>query len=112
MVTEEPMPERADEVAALLVQVYEMHEVIIAETGGLPGLRDAAMLHAAVARPFATLGSQERYPTDFEKAAALFIPSSKAIRLWTEPNAPHSRRRFTFLSAAVILFPRSSRVKT
>lgn len=33
--------ERAGEVAALLVRVYEIHEVIIAETGGLPGLREA-----------------------------------------------------------------------
>ncbi|HET7089831.1 MAG TPA: hypothetical protein VFL17_14435 [Anaerolineae bacterium] len=33
--------ERANEVATLLVRVYEIHEVIIAETGGLPGLRDA-----------------------------------------------------------------------
>jgi death-on-curing protein len=69
---EEPTQERADEVADLLVRIYEMHEIIIAETGGLPGLRDATMLHAAVARPFATFGGQELYPTDFEKAAALF----------------------------------------
>ncbi|MEK6409929.1 MAG: type II toxin-antitoxin system death-on-curing family toxin [Acidobacteriota bacterium] len=64
--------ERADEIAHLLVRVYEMHEVIIAETGGLPGLRDAAMLHAAVARPFATFDGQELYPSDLEKAGALF----------------------------------------
>jgi len=64
--------DRADEVANLLVRVYEVHEVIIAETGGLPGLREAALLHSAVARPFATFGGQELYPTDFEKAAALF----------------------------------------
>ena len=31
-------PERADEIAALLIRVYEIHEVIISETGGLPGL--------------------------------------------------------------------------
>ena len=49
----------ADEIAHLLVRVYEIHEIIIAETGGLPGLRDAAMLHAAVARPFATFDGQE-----------------------------------------------------
>jgi death-on-curing protein len=30
------------------------------------------MLHSAVARPFATFGGQELYPTDFAKAAALF----------------------------------------
>jgi death-on-curing protein len=66
------MEDRADEIARLLVRVYEIHEVILAETGGIVGLREAAMLHAAVARPFATFGEQELYPTDFEKAAALF----------------------------------------
>ena len=66
------MEESADEVAHLLVRVYEIHEVILAETGGIVGLREAAMLHSAVARPFATFGEQELYPTDFEKAAALF----------------------------------------
>ena len=66
------MEDRADEIARLLVRVYEIHEVILAETGGIVGLREAAMLHSAVARPFATFGEQELYPTDFEKAAALF----------------------------------------
>lgn len=64
--------ERANEVASLLVRVYEIHEVIIAETGGLPGLREAGLLHAAVARPFATFSGQDLYPSDFDKAAALF----------------------------------------
>lgn len=72
MTPSEPAYAHADEVANLLVRVYEMHEVIIAETGGLPGLRDATLLHAAVARPFATFGGQELYESDFEKAAALF----------------------------------------
>jgi death-on-curing protein len=64
--------DRADEVANLLVRVYEIHEVIIVETGGLSGLREALMLHSAVARPFTTFGGQELYPTDFDKAGALF----------------------------------------
>jgi death-on-curing protein len=64
--------EPEDEIARLLVRVYEIHEVIIAETGGLTGLREAALLHSAVARPFATFGGQELYPSDFEKAGALF----------------------------------------
>ena len=64
--------DRADEIADLLVRVYEIHEVIITETGGLPGLREASLLHSAVARPFVTFDGQELYPTDFEKAAALF----------------------------------------
>ncbi|MGH9845352.1 MAG: type II toxin-antitoxin system death-on-curing family toxin [Blastocatellia bacterium] len=66
------MKDHADEIADLLVRVYEIHEVIIAETGGIPGLREASMLHSAVARPFATYGGQELYLNDFEKAASLF----------------------------------------
>ncbi len=52
--------------------MYEIHEIIIAETGRLAGLREAALLHSAVARPFATFGGKELYPSDFEKAGALF----------------------------------------
>src|SRR5713226_3479753 len=69
---EDQTESRADEVAHLLVRLYEIHEIIIGETGGLPGLRDAALLHSAVARPFATFGGRELYQSDFEKAAALF----------------------------------------
>jgi len=69
---ESSLPGQAEEVAELLVRVYEIHEVVIGETGGLPGLREASLLHAAVARPFATFSGVELYPSDFEKAAALF----------------------------------------
>jgi death-on-curing family protein len=64
--------DRAGEVAHLLVRVYEIHEIIISETGGLPGLRDPSMLHSAIARPFATFDGKELYPSTFEKAGALF----------------------------------------
>jgi death-on-curing family protein len=64
--------EQANEVAKLLVRVYELHETIISDTGGLPGLRDATSLHAAVARPFTTFEGNDLYQSDFEKAAALF----------------------------------------
>lgn len=66
------MTATAQIVADLLLRIYEIHERIIARTGGLEGLRDGAMLHAAVARPFATFDGQELYPDHFEKAAALF----------------------------------------
>ena len=66
------MRDYADEIGHLLVRVYEIHEGILAETGGIVGLRDATMLHAAVARPFATFDGEELYPSDFDKAAALF----------------------------------------
>lgn len=62
----------AEDVGHLIVQVYAIHEVVIQETGGMEGLRDGAMLHAAVARPFATFAGEELYEDDFEKAAALF----------------------------------------
>jgi len=67
-VSEHPVPaeSRADEIASLLVRVYEIHEVIIAETGGLPGLREAGLLHASVARPFAAFGGEDLYPSLFE----------------------------------------------
>ena len=62
----------AQTIADLLLRVYEIHERIIARTGGLEGLRDGTMLHAAVARPFVTFAGEDLYPDDFEKAAALF----------------------------------------
>ena len=67
------MRDEAEIIGRLLVRVYEIHKRIIARGGGgLEGMRDAALLHAAVARPFATFGEVELYPTDFDKAAALF----------------------------------------
>ena len=69
----EPDRDDADVIGRLLMRVYEIHERVIARGGsGLEGIRDAALLHAAVARPFATFGEAELYPTDFDKAAALF----------------------------------------
>jgi len=69
----EPCRDDADVIGRLLMRVYEIHERVIARGGGgLEGLRDATLLHAAVARPFATFGEVELYSTDFDKAAALF----------------------------------------
>lgn len=44
---------------------------IIEETGGSPGIRDEGLLRSALARPQASFGGQDLYPTLFEKAAAL-----------------------------------------
>jgi death-on-curing family protein len=68
-----PPEDYADVIGCLLVRVYEIHQRVLAKGGGgLEGILNAAMLHAAVARPFATFGGVELYPDDFEKAAALF----------------------------------------
>jgi len=61
-----------NDVAEMVIQVYAIHEAVIAENGGLQGLRDGTMLHAAVARPFSTFMGEDLYPDDFEKTAALF----------------------------------------
>jgi death-on-curing protein len=72
-VTQKSAHDYADVIGRLLIRVYEIHERVLTKGGGgLEGIRDAAMLHAAVSRPFATFGGSELYPTDFEKAAALF----------------------------------------
>ena len=41
------------------------------ETGGSPGVRDDGLLRSALARPEASFGEWDLYPTLFEKAAAL-----------------------------------------
>lgn len=68
----ESAEKQAGEIADLMVEIYNIHEIVIAETGGLSGLRDRGLLHAAAARPFATFDGEELYPSDLEKAAALF----------------------------------------
>ena len=63
----------ADVIGRLLVRTYEIHGRVLARGGGgIEGIRDAEMLHAAVARPFATFAGVDLYPSDFDKAAALF----------------------------------------
>jgi death on curing protein len=52
-------------------KVFELHDAIIKRYGGATGLRDQAMLEAALARPFQTFGGHELYPDAFSKAAAI-----------------------------------------
>jgi death-on-curing protein len=51
--------------------VRELHALVLAETGGRPGIRDEAALESAVAQPQATFGGEDLYPTLVEKAACL-----------------------------------------
>lgn len=52
-------------------QILFLHARLVAETGGLHGVRDLGMLESAVARPKATFGEKDLYPDIFTKAAAL-----------------------------------------
>jgi death-on-curing protein len=52
-------------------QIILLHDELIRETGGLPGLRDARLLDSALAAPFASFGGQSAYPTVESRAARL-----------------------------------------
>jgi death-on-curing protein len=52
-------------------QVLFLHARLIAETGGIHGVRDLGLLESAVARPQAVFDGRELYPDLFHKAAAL-----------------------------------------
>lgn len=54
-----------------LNQVLRLHEALLEQSGGSPGLRDLGRLESALAQPKATFGSTDLYPTVLEKAAAL-----------------------------------------
>jgi len=54
-----------------LVEILELHRLVIAQTGGLSGVRDLGALESAIAQPRITFGSQDLYPSLVEKTAAL-----------------------------------------
>lgn len=73
-----------------LEQVIAFHALIVAETGGSPGIRNVGAVESALAQPRLTFGGVELYPTLEEKAAALgfslisnhpFVDGNKRIGL-------------------------------
>ncbi|MDR2075557.1 MAG: type II toxin-antitoxin system death-on-curing family toxin [Desulfovibrio sp.] len=52
-------------------QIIMLHDELIKETGGLPGLRDRKLLESAVAAPFASWGGQNAYSSVEAQAARL-----------------------------------------
>lgn len=52
-------------------QTLLIYRRVLEETGGSAGIRDEGLLRSALARPQASFGGQDLYPTLFEKAAAL-----------------------------------------
>ena len=51
-------------------QVLLLHEQLVAETGGSPGLRDEGMLDSALNAPFQTFGGEDVYPSLQQKAGS------------------------------------------
>jgi death-on-curing protein len=54
-----------------LGEVVELHERLLAQSGGGAGLRDLGLLESALAQPRATFGGADLHPTIVDKAAAL-----------------------------------------
>jgi death-on-curing protein len=52
-------------------EVLELHERVIASTGGSAGVRDLGGLESAISQPRATFGGEDLYPDLIAKAAAL-----------------------------------------
>ena len=60
-----------------LSEVYELHEKLIAITGGSPGIRDKGLLESAVFGCYQSFGGVDFYPTVIEKAARIAYAISK-----------------------------------
>ena len=54
-----------------LVEILELHEAIIASTGGARGIRDVGALESALHQPRLTFDQVDLYPDLVSKAAAL-----------------------------------------
>ena len=52
-------------------KVLLLHQLITAETGGDPNIRDVDLLESALESAFATFGGEELYPSKEEKGAKL-----------------------------------------
>ena len=52
-------------------EVLYIHEQVLAQSGGHPGLRDLSALESALSQPKASAGGVDAYPSLEEKAAAL-----------------------------------------
>ena len=48
-----------------------MHEQLLAQTGGMPGVRDEGLLQSALEAPFQSFGGDDIYPSIQQKAARL-----------------------------------------
>jgi len=52
-------------------EVVELHEKLIAATGGSPGVRDIGLLESAVLGCYQSFSDNDLYPTVIEKAARI-----------------------------------------
>ena len=78
--------------------VISFHDWIIAHLGGAPGVLNRHMLESALARPHASFGGVELFPTLFQKVAAL------AHAIATGHPFVDGNKRTAAVAAAVLLY--------
>jgi death-on-curing protein len=54
-----------------LGEIVDLHQSLLVQSGGSPGIRDLGGLESALAQPRATFGDTDLHPTIVQKAAAL-----------------------------------------
>jgi death on curing protein len=54
-----------------LLEILDLHDRVIQQSGGRLGIRDLGLLESAIAQPLMTFGNQDLYPTIIDKAVAL-----------------------------------------
>ena len=54
-----------------LEELVWLHAVAVEQFGGFSGIRDRGLLESSLARPLATFGGKQLYPSPFKRAAAL-----------------------------------------
>ena len=54
-----------------LPEVLEIHRLVLAQSGGAPGVRDLGAVELALAQPGMSFGGEDLYPTIADKAGAI-----------------------------------------
>ena len=52
-------------------QILQMHSDLVAQTGGIDGIRDESLLDSAIGQPFQSFNGSDLYPSIQAKAARL-----------------------------------------
>lgn len=80
-----------------LRELVLIHDLVINETGGVPGIINPVALESALLRPFSSYEGKEHYPDMWGKTAA-FIHSLIVFHPFADGN-----KRTAFVAAEVIL---------
>lgn len=88
-------------------EVLAIHDKIIKETGGKPGIFSFTLLHSAVERPKATFAGVELYPSIFEKSSALIhsLIQNHPFDDGNKRTALATSVRFLFINGYVLNHP-------